>query len=76
LHQLLVVVFTFSGLFLISVVGELVASFTDVPARLDGAGAETVPWWEWWYTFGLSENPFARLVLGFPLLLALAILPF
>jgi len=41
LHQRLVGVFTILGLFfLISVVGELVASFTDVPAWLDGAKAE------------------------------------
>jgi len=72
----LVVVFTILGLFfLISVVGELVASFTDVPARLDRAKAETVPWLEWWYTSGLLKNPVARLMLGLSLLLALAILP-
>ena len=76
LHQRLVVVFTILGLlFLISVVGELVASFTDVPARLDWAKAETVPWWEWWYTSGLLKNPVARLVIGLSLLLAVAILP-
>ena len=77
LYQLLVVlVFAFLGqFFLVPVIGELVAPFTDVPARLDGARAETVPWWEWWYTSGLLKNPVARLVISLSLLLALAIHP-
>ena len=76
LHQRLVVVFTFLGLFfLISIVGELVASFTYVLARLDRAKMGTVPWWKWWFTSGLLKDPVVRLVIGLSLLLALAILP-